>query len=112
MTGRVGEHPEVVGARLVVGLDGAELDHGGLADVEVVDVDVEVRLLGHRPVGPRRSDMTIDLLERDLALRGVDLDPSAVRVLDDAATDDGPIEPGQGMGIGAVEGGHVKSTDG
>lgn len=111
MAGGVEEHAEVAGLGLVVGLDRSQVEHRGLAGVEVVEVDVEVGLLGDRAFRPRGSLVVVDLLERHLALRGVQLEPPAVGVFDDAASDDGSVELGQCRRIRAVEGGHVEPTD-
>jgi len=62
--GRVEEHPEVR-ARLVLVLGGAELQHLGLGGVEVVDVHVEMHLLGHLLGRPSRRGVALHLLSPD-----------------------------------------------
>lgn len=55
MPGRIGEDPPPIRVRLVVRFARAQLQQPGLCLVQVVDREVEVKLLGNSLIGPARS---------------------------------------------------------
>ena len=70
MTGGVEEHTPVLWLRLDIGLSCADVEHLLFADVEVDDVEIEVRLL-RQPLWPTRWLMV-----------GVELKPHVARRID------------------------------
>jgi hypothetical protein len=120
MAGGVEEDPERV-AGLVLVLHGAQGDDSSFTLVEVIDVDVEVHLLGRALPGPLRSPIPLDTLERDRrSLVGMlDVGPAAVVVDVDRPVEEGTVEAGEFAGIRAVDrddgeagDGHVRTLEG
>ncbi len=111
MPGRVEKDPEVVGSRLHGSLAGTHLQHGGLRPIEILDIDVDVGLLGDVTLGPRHRAMVLDLLEGELPRRGVQLPPASLRVLVQFTADDRPVELGERPRVGAVDGSEVETAD-
>jgi hypothetical protein len=88
---------------LVLVLGGAKLEDGRLGGVQVVDVDVEVHLLGDVLAGPLRRVEALDPLEAD-AVAIVGADEAHVRlVLHDRPVEQGAVELREALGVGAVE---------
>ena len=78
MAGGVEEDPEGR-AGLMRMLGRAQLEHGGLGNIEIVDDHVDVHLLGVLLAGPLRRPITLDGLERHrVAVVRADLPPGAV----------------------------------
>lgn len=102
MSGGVEEHPERrTGLTLVLGR--AELEHRSLRDVEVVDHDVEMHLLGYVLARPLRGREAVDLLKpQRVAVLGADVAPVVVGLLD-LPVEQGAVELGQSLGVGAVQ---------
>src|SRR4051794_27704427 len=99
--GRVEEDAEG-SARLVRVPHRAELEDRSLGRVEIVDGDVEVRLLGSLLARPVRRAVVLDPLEADrLSVGRGHLGPVAV-VLGGPA-EEAAVERGHGAGVGAVE---------
>ena len=106
-----------VDAERLPGLGGvlarADREHASLTLVEVVDVEVEMLLLGVLLTGPRGCLVVPDSLEgqRDRAVRP-QLHPLIVGCfVIDGPAGDGGIEGGEGTGIRAVDGGPGQSGD-
>lgn len=82
MAGRVEEHRERR-TGLMVMLDGAELKHSCLRDIEVIDHDIEMHLLRHCLAGPLWRGEALDLLEtQGVAVLGAHGPPFVVVALD------------------------------
>src|SRR3954447_9723483 len=110
VSGGVEEHAEGR-PRLVLVLRRAELEHGGLCRVEVVDRDVDVHLLRYLLPGPARGGVLVHLLEPDgVAVVGADLSP--VRGNLDLPLEEGAVEPRERTGVGAVDDDAGKAGDG
>jgi hypothetical protein len=81
----------------------------GLADVEIVNHEVQVRLLGNGALGPRGGHVVSDPLERDdRTLRGHHLQPRDVLGGEvaqrlDLTSGEASVEVSERDGIGAVE---------
>ncbi len=102
VTGGVDVHPERL-ARLHLGLSSAQREHLLLADVEVVDVEIEVQLLRVLVARPLRWHVTRRLLEGDgRAAVARQLRPLVVDVADRPARDRG-VELGERGVVGAVD---------
>lgn len=65
MTRRIEEHPPELRLGLMIDLDGSERQHLILGNVEVVNVEVEMELLGRIAGRPRRWSMVGRELERE-----------------------------------------------
>ena len=101
MAGRVEEDPERR-TRLVLVLGRTQLEDGCLACVEVVDHDVDVHLLGHVLARPLRRRVVVDLLEAQaVAVVGSGVGPVVGDL--DLPVEQGAVELGKGLGVGAVE---------
>lgn len=102
MTGGVEEHTERR-TRLMLVLGRAQLMHRCLGDVEVVDHDIEVHLLRDALAGPLWRREAVDLLEAQrVAVLGTD-GPRVVVVLLDPPVEQGAVELGQALRVGAVK---------
>ncbi len=101
MAGRVEEHSEGC-PRLVAMLGGTQLEDGRLRSVEVVDLNIDVHLLGHLLSRPTRSGEPLHLLEADgVAMLGA-YGPPAVTPRH-LPVEEGAVERRQSLGVGAVE---------
>jgi hypothetical protein len=102
-------------ARLMVGLRRSDLDRVRLSLVEIVHVEVEVQLLRHGSLGPRRRDIVVDLLKsKDTPFAVEQFDPddvvgSEVAQWLDVMTGERCIERGERERVGTVKSGHAKS---
>lgn len=105
MTGRVEEHPEVVTAGLLVGQPRTGREHLGLARSEIVDDEVEMRLLRVLGTGPHRRPISVDALTGDRhATARVELCPLVVDVgRVERPPGDRGVEAGERQMIRAVE---------
>ena len=90
-------------ARLVLGLGCSQLEHCVLGDVEIVDHDVDVHLLGHILAWPLRRAELLDPLEADALVAGfiAHLSPAIVRGR--LPIEQGAVELGEAAGVVAVE---------
>src|SRR5690606_34333090 len=111
MPRRVDVHPPGR-SRSVVGLASAQLQHSPLGGLDVVDDEIEVRLLGVRRVGPLGRDVVGGQLAGDGRSRvRSQLDPVDVVVGLDLPAGDRRIELGEPHGIGGVEGDYREAGD-
>src|SRR5690554_3853063 len=113
VAGRVDVDPPG-GPRLALRLTGAEFEHGFFGSLDVVDVEVEMRLLGMLGVGPARRDVVGGELEGDRhpGVR-LELDPvSVVERLFDLPASYGGVELGEPLGVGGVQGDYREAGDG
>ena len=102
MSSGVEEDPEGR-ARLMAVLGRAQLEDGRLGNIEVVDIDIDVHLLGRFLPRPLRSRIPVDLLEGDgVAIVGADGPPVGVALLH-LPVKEGAVELRQRFGVGAVE---------
>lgn len=111
MACEIEEYPKVrVG--LPRGLAGAERHHFGLTDIEVVDIEVKVRLLrlvGTRP--HRRLVVGSALKCESRPTVAAELHPVATVTID-LPTGDRAIERGEGLGVGTIEREHRETGNG
>lgn len=101
---RVEEDPEAAAvARLMLVSGGAHPHHDGLGAVQIVDLDVQVHLLGHLLPRPLRCTVAGDLLEGDaVSLTAADIGPCAVLVDVNLPPEQLPVEPGEHTRIRTV----------
>ena len=112
VTGRVEEDAERR-ARLVLVLGRTELQHRRLRGVEVVDDHVDVHLLRDLLSRPLRVRGEVaDLLELRASRRSrLGRRPTGVAVLGDLPVEQGAVEVGEGLRVGAVEDDDGKACD-
>lgn len=111
MSHRVDEDDEVVAllARLDFVLPRAGSESLALALREVVDVEIEVTLLGNRAAGPRGRGEVVDLLAADPEMASVlagwnDVGPPGnVGIARDLPAEKPRVELGQSVAVGAIE---------
>ena len=103
MAGGIEEDAEVL-SRLFGCLARADVDHGRLGGVEVVDDDIEVHLLRMVLPGPAGSVVVLDLLDADRR-PGIrcDLRPGAVLVDVDRPVEELSVELRELSGVGRIE---------
>ena len=102
MTGGVEEHPESR-ARLVLVLGRAKSEHGRFCGVQVVDRDIEMHLLRDVLARPLRRGEADDLLKpQRVAVLGTD-EPGVLVVLLERPVEQGAVERGHDLRVGAVE---------
>jgi len=107
------EDPEGL-ARLHLVLTGAQRDDRSLSGVEVVDLQVEVQLLGMFGARPLGRAVVRDALERQRnAAGGRELHPVVLGVVAvDGRSEDGRVERGELLRVGAVERDDLQPGDG
>lgn len=102
MTCGVEEHPECR-TRLMLVFRRAKLEHCCLRDIEVVDHDVDVHLLWDVLARPLRWREVVDLLEAErVPVLGAGGPPAVVALLN-LPVEQGAVELGQSLRVGAVE---------
>ena len=102
MTGWVKEHPERR-ARLMLVPGRAKSEHGRFCGVQVVDRDIEMHLLRDVLSRPLRRSEADDLLKpQRVAVLGTD-EPGVLVVLLERPVEQGAVERGHDLRVGAVE---------
>src|SRR6478735_12190050 len=106
---RVADGVGVDAPAVAVGADGvlpqgrAEGEDAALLGLDVVDIEVEMELLGVLPVGPLRGAVVLHRGEGQLDLAALDAGPAAVAALLDRATHHLGVESSQLQRVRAVD---------